>query len=127
LALFWNRTIPTRDPLQMKIYEIYREYRDYTDYVDFDSLTDNINAQYESIRKTIARNGFVDVELHIYKSKREYNSDEYISLLNTYSNLASIPEPIKSQFFSKIKAAIQNFNNAVTVYDTIDLHLARKP
>lgn len=127
LALFWNRTIPTADPLQMKIYEIYKKYRDYIDYVDFGSLAENIAGQYETIKKTIARYGFVDVESNLYKSTRILNADKYISLLNTYSNHASTPEPIKSRFFSEIKEVIITFDDMIKIYDTMDLYLARKP
>ncbi|MCL2818071.1 MAG: class I SAM-dependent methyltransferase [Clostridiales bacterium] len=127
LALFWNRTIPTADPLQMKIYEVYKKYRDYTDYVDFDSLEESLAGQYENIKKTIAGYGFVDIESNLYKSTRILNADKYISLLNTYSNHVSIPEPAKSRFFSEIKEAIISFGDIIKIYDTMDLYLARKP
>ena len=48
-------------------------------------------------------------------------------LLGTYSDHIAIEEGIRKEFFSKIQDAINNHGGSITVYDTIDLQLARKP
>lgn len=127
LALFWNRTRPTADHVHLKINEVYKKYRDYIKYVDVNSIIENDTELYENIKNTIMKYGFVDVELHLYKGTRSFDADEYISLLNTYPDHVSIPEPIKSQFLSDIKKVIQNFDNIIKINDKMDLYLAKKP
>ena len=38
-----------------------------------------------------------------------------------------IEESIRAKFFSEIETAIDNLGGIITIYDTIDLQLARKP
>ncbi len=52
---------------------------------------------------------------------------EYIELLGTYSDHIAIEEKIRMEFFSKIQEAINKHGGSLTIYDTIDLQLARKP
>ena len=58
----------------------------------------------------------------------EYSdADEYITLLSTYSDHIAIEEKTRMKFFSEIKDAINGLGGKITIYDTIDLQLARKP
>ena len=43
------------------------------------------------------------------------------------SDHIAIEEKIRTEFFSKIEEAINKYGGAFTVYDAIDLQLARKP
>ncbi len=52
---------------------------------------------------------------------------EYIQLLSTYSDHIVIDEPIRKSFFAGIAEAIHRYSSVITLYDTIDLQLARKP
>ena len=47
-------------------------------------------------------------------------------LLGTYSDHIAIEETIRNEFFSKIEEAINRHGGEITIYDTIDLQLARK-
>ena len=47
--------------------------------------------------------------------------------LPTYSEHIAIEEKTRNKFFSEIKSIIDNFGGKITIYDTIDLQLARKP
>lgn len=71
--------------------------------------------------------GFIDIAHKLYKRTRTFNSNEYIELLGTYSDHIVIEEKIRNKFFSKIKSVIDDFGGKITIYDTIDLQLARKP
>ena len=54
------------------------------------------------------------------------SAKEYIELLGTYSDHIAIEETIRIEFFSKIEEAINKYGGTITIYDTIDLQLARK-
>ena len=71
--------------------------------------------------------GFTDISYKLYHRTRTFNSNEYIELLGTYSEHIAIEEKTRNKFFSEIKSIIDNFGGKITIYDTIDLQLARKP
>ena len=48
-------------------------------------------------------------------------------LLGTYSDHIAIEESIRNKFFSGIEEVIHLHGGEITLYDTIDLQLARKP
>ncbi len=71
--------------------------------------------------------GFTDIRYAIFYRTRTFSAKEYIALLGTYSDHIAIEEKIRTEFFSKIEEAINKYGGAFTVYDAIDLQLARKP
>lgn len=71
--------------------------------------------------------GFIDVTYKLYHRTRTFSAKEYISLLGTYSDHIAIEEKKRKKFFDKIQKVIEDFGNSITIYDTIDLQLARKP
>lgn len=70
--------------------------------------------------------GFSDIQYKLFYRTRTFSSDEYKMLLGTYSDHIAIEEKIRTEFFSKIEDAINRHGGKITVYDTIDLQLARK-
>lgn len=106
----------TDEPLYSKIQEVYAEYFhpeiNYTCKLDYDARE---------------KYGFVDLEYCQYHKKREYNADDYISLIGTHSDHLTLQEPNKSRFFEGIREAIISEGNKITIYDKIVLYLARKP
>ncbi len=72
------------------------------------------------------RYGFIDVKYKLYHRTRTMNAGEYVSLINTYSDHRAIEEEMRIHFFNEIEALINNFGGKITIYDTIDLQLARK-
>jgi phosphoribulokinase len=71
--------------------------------------------------------GFVGLECRQYYKKREYNADDYVSLIGTHSDHLTLQEPYRSKFFEGIKEVIVNAGNKITLYDKIVLYLAKKP
>jgi len=71
--------------------------------------------------------GFTDVCYALYERTRTFTADEYIRLLGTYSDHIAIDEPVRLRFFSEIAEAIERRGGTLTLHDTIDLQLARKP
>jgi len=71
--------------------------------------------------------GFVDIRHALFYRTRTFSAKEYIELLGTYSDHIAIEEKIRTKFFAKIEETINQYGKTLTIYDTIDLQLARKP
>ena len=71
--------------------------------------------------------GFVDIKHALFYRTRTFSAKEYIELRGTYSDHIAIEETIRTEFFSKIEETINQYGGSFTLYDTIDLQLARKP
>lgn len=74
-----------------------------------------------------AKYGFEDIQYHLYRRTRDFTAAEYVKLLGTYSNHIVIEEKTRGKFFSEIEAAINSLGGMITIFDTIDLELCRKP
>ncbi len=70
--------------------------------------------------------GFTDIQYKLFYRTRTFTAKEYITLLGTYSDHIAIEETIRNKFFTKIEDAINRHGGEITIYDTIDLQLARK-
>lgn len=70
--------------------------------------------------------GFKDIQCKLFCCTRTFSAKEYKMLLGTYSDHIAIEETIRKEFFSKIEEAINRHGGEITIYDTIDLQLAKK-
>ena len=114
-------------PLSEEIDRIYGEY-----YYKFynkkqEVLTEYTEEQAIQRAKIAEKYGFMDIKYALFHRTRTFSANEYSKLLGTYSDHIAIEESIREEFFSKIEEAINNNGGSITVYDTIDLQLARKP
>ncbi len=73
-----------------------------------------------------AKYGFTDIRHALFRRTRTFTAAEYITLLGTYSDHIAMAEPIRTEFFAKIEEAINTHGGTITIYDTMDLQLARK-
>ena len=71
--------------------------------------------------------GFEDIKYGLFYRTRTFSAEEYRTLLGTYSDHIAIEETMRNEFFSKIEEAINAHGGTITIYDTMDLQLARKP
>lgn len=79
-------------------------------------------------RGEIARKyGFTDLQYALFRRTRSFSAREYTALLSTYSDHITLEEGVRREFFSAIEGAIDRHGGQITVYDTLDLELARKP
>jgi len=105
----------TDEPLYSRIQEVYSRYfhpkTEYTCRLDYDA-----RGEY----------GFVKPEYREYHKTREYNADEYVSLIGTHSDHLTLREPYKSKFYEGIRDAILQYGDKITLYDKIVLYLAKK-
>lgn len=113
--------------LSEEIDEIYGKY--YYGYYGKDIKTVKEYTKEQSAQRAeIAKEyGFIDIKHALFYRTRTFSAKEYIELLGTYSDHIAIEETIRTEFFSKIEEAINRHGGSFTLYDTIDLQLARKP
>lgn len=124
VALFWNHPFVNRknNALHRQIQSLYKAYwPEGTPPVEF---SEHNLTRY---RDVLTRYGFCDVSARLYHATRELGAEDYIHLLNTYSDHRSLENKIKMELESAVSAAIICSGGKLTVYDTMDLYLARKP
>ena len=122
---------PYRDkgnlPLSEEMDKIYAEY-----YYKFYNKKQEVPTEYSEEQaiqraKIAEKYGFVDINYALFHRTRTFSANEQSTLLGTYSDHIAIEESIRKEFFSKIEEAINSLGGSITIYDTIDLQLARKP
>jgi len=100
----------------------------YSEYMSYSSPSPEYTEEGANRRSEIAaKYGFVDISYKLYYRMRTYNSDEYVSLINIYSDHIALEQSKRVGFYNGIKAAIENHGGTITLFDTIELNLARKP
>lgn len=83
--------------------------------------------QAAAIASIPAKYGFTDITYKLYHRTRDFTSDEYLGLLGTYSDHIALEESVRREFWQCIKREIDRFGGVMTIYDTVDLELAKKP
>ena len=107
--------------------EAYAQYY-HTYYRSVPRLEDEYTEAQALRRAEIAgKYGFTDIQYRLYRRTRVFTASEYIQLLGTYSDHISLPEEVRLPFFRAVEDAINAHGGSITIYDTIDLQLARKP
>lgn len=89
-------------------------------------LTEYSEEQARERAQIAEKYGFSEIQYKMFYRERRFTAKEYVALLGTYSDHIAIEENIRTEFFSKIADAINNYGGVITIYDTIDLQLARK-
>ena len=127
-ARFANHPYRAKDnlPLSEEIDRIYGEY-----YYSFYNKKQEAPKEYteeqaEQRAKLAEKYGFTDIKYALFHRTRTFSANEYCALLGTYSDHIAIEESIRKKFFSKIEEAINSHGGLITLYDTVDLQLARK-
>lgn len=113
--------------LSKKIDELYGKY-----YYTFhgkkqENLKEYDEQQARERALIVEKYGFTDIQYAMFYRTRNFSAKEYITLLSTYSDHIVIEESVRKKFFREIEEAINQHGEIFTVYDTIDLQLARKP
>lgn len=117
---------PYGDKGNEKLHEAFQKI--YAVYMPNSQGANEYSEQAAKERADIARKyGFIDICYKLYHRTRTFDAKEYTALLGTYSDHVAIEEQTRKKFFSEIEHAIEEFGGCITIYDTIDLQLARKP
>lgn len=124
LALFWNHPFPNRknDETNLVSQAVYNKYRP-SDKKQIEFCEDEC-IKYADELKTY---GFTDVEYCLFRRTRTLSTDEYLHLLNTYSDHRILEPSVKACFEKDMRQAIDSVGGRINIYDTIDLYLAKKP
>ena len=112
--------------LSAEIDEIYDEYYYTYHNKKRTPLTEYTEEQAEERAFIAQKYGFTDIQYALFYRQRVFTAKEYVQLLGTYSDHIAIEESIRKMFFSKIEEAIDKHGGTITIYDTMDLELARK-
>ena len=124
VALFWNHPFPNREgdstnDINRKVYHKYRpsdeKAREFSD------------RDCEARIAELQEYGFRDITCNIYRRVRTLTSDDYIGLLNTYSDHRAMDPTAKAAFEREMKDLLDQTGGFIRIYDTIDLYLARRP
>lgn len=122
---------PYRDKGNLELSEeidnLYSQY--YYEYYGRDIKSVKEYSEEQAIQRAqiAEKYGFIDIKHALFYRTRTFSAKEYIELLGTYSDHIAIEETIRTEFFLKIEEAINQYGGSFTLYDTIDLQLARKP
>ena len=107
--------------------ELYAKYY-HTHYRSVPKLEDEYTEAQAIRRAEIARKyGFTDIRHHLYRRTRVFTAAEYVQLLGTYSDHVALPDEARLPFFRAVEDAISTHGGTISIYDTMDLQLARKP
>ena len=123
LALFWNRHFVNKrdDAMHCQIQEIYDRYMPQKKkHVEYDQ------ERYGRKLTTLEDYGFHEGAFHLLHSTSLFNADEYIGLLNTYSDHIMMPEKQKADMQRDIRKVVEDGGNRLIVYDTLELYLGKK-
>lgn len=71
--------------------------------------------------------GFTDIQYELFHRVRILSAAEYRKLIGTYSDHITIEESIRERFFDSIEDAINRHGGSISIFDTIDLQMARIP
>ena len=66
-------------------------------------------------------------DMRCFTERGHFQQKSIRMLLGTYSDHIAMEETLRTEFYSKIEEAINRYGGEITIYDTIDLQLARKP
>ena len=124
VALFWNHPFTCRENDITNIYSkrVYDKYRPSNK-----KQTEFCLEDCDKYTSELALAGFVNIQCKLYKRVRCLTVDEYIHLLNTYSDHHALPDDIKTKFEKEMRDTLNNIGGKINIYDTIDLYLAQKP
>jgi len=133
-ALFRNNTMPTDgEELYEDIQIIYDKY--YKSY--YTSSKKSVRISHEDFWKPseihrsfrfegLEHYGFQDITMKLYDSSKTYGADEYIALLDTYSDHRALPESNRTNLYSGVKEAIIKHGGYYKVDSIFQLYMGRK-
>lgn len=112
--------------LSQEIDEIYDQYYNKYYHKEREIISEYTEQQAKERAMIASKYGFSDIGYKLFYRERLFSAKEYIKLLGTYSDHIAIEENIRNEFFERIEEAINKHGGTITIYDTIDLQLARK-
>lgn len=124
LALFWNHPFSNRmdDPSNVASAAVYEAYRPSPK-----PILEFSEADCAPHLNVMQAAGFADVTARLYRRTRSLTTEEYLALLNTYSDHRALPDEIRLPFEREMREQLNRLGGEMRIYDTLDLYLAKKP
>lgn len=122
VALFWNHPFPNRpeDPTNAASKRVYDALRPSSkEQAEFSE------AQLSVWKERLQQAGFSDVQTFLYRRVRTLRTEQYLGLINTYSDHRALAPDPKAAFESEMRKAIDAEGGFIRIYDTMDLYLGR--
>lgn len=108
--------------LNEEIQSLYARYMNRSGTKNLFSEVDAVN-----IANIACSYGFENTKYKLYETKKVFNADEYVKLLETYPDHMSLNVDDREKLFSGIHSAINNNGGILTMCYIMDLELATKP
>ena len=123
IALFWNHPYMRRqdDATNVAAAAVYDRLRPARkEILEFnESMT-------EPILFELRQSGFRNAAAKLYHRMRTLSTEQYLALLNTYSDHRALNTTMKNLFAQEMRDALDRVGGKINIYDTIDLYLAEK-
>jgi hypothetical protein len=71
--------------------------------------------------------GFTDVTMKLYEASKIYGADEYLALLDTYSDHRALPNDDRTALYAGIKEAILRHGDRHELNFIFQLYMGRRP
>ena len=130
-ARFANHPFRAKDDpaLFEAINRVYAEfyYTYYTDKKQPERYQEYSEEQAAARAHIAGKYGFTDIQYAVFHRTRTLSAAEYRRLIGTYSDHIAMEESVRERFFARIEETINRHGGTISVFDTIDLQLARKP
>jgi len=136
-ALFRNNAYRLEgDDLDIAIDAVYDMFY-YSHYKQYDRPVGISKMTYEDFLKpaeihrgfrfeSLEQYGFKDIAMKLYNRSRVYSVDEYISLLETYSDHRALPDDNRSALYSGVREAINRHGGLQRLNFIFQLYMGRK-
>lgn len=122
LALFWNH--PMAGAPGDAAYEGVRAA--YARNLGSSERTGAFGADKLALRQMqLCEAGFTDVRARLFYGKRRLCADEYLLLMDTYSDHRALPDGVRTRLRRDIAQAINDAGGILIMHDTMDLYLGR--
>ena len=83
---------------------------------------------YDGFRfESMEQYGFNNVTMKFYETSRSYSADDYITLLDTYSDHRSLPDENRSALYKGIRATIIRYGGYQKLNFLFQLYIGKKP
>lgn len=125
LALFWNHPYVNRleIPMHRAVQAVYQKYRP----SDKPNPPEFCEKDCGRVMERLEQYGFQNSGYTLFYSTRIFTGEEYVRLMNTYSDHRALPPDVKAALEREMADTIRSLGDQLTIYDTIDLYLAQKP
>ncbi len=83
-------------------------------------------AQAKARAELALKYGFAEVSYKRFYRTRTYTTEEFLAYLATDADHLTLSEEKRSVFFNEIRKVFERYGGSITMYDTIDLQIAKK-